>query len=65
VVGDAGVLVDPLDIESIRGAMLRLARDGALRSELAARGKERARSFSWAKARDATCAVYRELACSA
>jgi glycosyltransferase involved in cell wall biosynthesis len=65
VVGDAGVLVDPLDTTAISEAMRRLATEPALRSELSARGRERARQYSWAHARAATCAVYRELARSA
>jgi glycosyltransferase involved in cell wall biosynthesis len=65
VVGDAGILVDPLDTGAIAAAMVRLANDGVLRAELAAKGRERARAFSWQKAREATCGVYRELAAKA
>ena len=65
VVGDAGLLVDPVDTQAISSAMCRLASDAPLRADLSARGRERARQFSWARARDATCAVYRELARSA
>ena len=65
VVGDAGLLVDPLDIGSIARAMRQLATDAVLRSELSAKGRERASRFTWAAARDATCVVYREVARSA
>lgn len=65
VVGDAALLVDPLDTGAIAAAMVRLATDAGLRAELAAKGRERARSFSWQKTREATCDVYRELAAKA
>ncbi|MCA2969805.1 MAG: glycosyltransferase [Acidobacteriaceae bacterium] len=54
VAGDAAVLVDPLDPASIAGGILRLAGDGALRAELVAKGRERAKQFSWQKAVELT-----------
>ncbi len=47
VIGDAGLLIDPDDLESLVDAMARLARDPALRATCAQRGLERARQFSW------------------
>jgi glycosyltransferase involved in cell wall biosynthesis len=47
VIGDAGLLVDPRDTDSITDAILRLLTDGALRKELVARGLARAKDFSW------------------
>jgi glycosyltransferase involved in cell wall biosynthesis len=47
VVGDAAVLVDPEDVESIADGMARLAADDALAKELRRRGPARARLFSW------------------
>ncbi len=50
VVGDAAVLIDPMDVGSIAAAMARLLTDASLRADLAARGRARARLFSWARA---------------
>lgn len=49
VAGDAALLVDPFDTESISAAMSRIARDAELRDELSRRGTERAREFTWDK----------------
>lgn len=50
VAGDAALLVDPLSEEEIAEALARVARDADLRAALAARGRERARAFSWERA---------------
>jgi glycosyltransferase involved in cell wall biosynthesis len=50
VAGDAALLVDPLSEEEIAGALAQVARDADLRAALAARGRERARAFSWERA---------------
>ena len=47
VVGDAGLLIDPDDPESLTSAMARMTTDGALRHECTERGLARARQFSW------------------
>ncbi|MBN1484694.1 MAG: glycosyltransferase family 4 protein [Chloroflexia bacterium] len=47
VVGEAAVLVDPLDVAGIAAGLRRLIEDGALRQSLRAAGLERARGFSW------------------
>lgn len=47
VIGDAGLLIDPDDPESLTDAMARIATDASLRAICAARGLERARQFSW------------------
>jgi O-antigen biosynthesis alpha-1,3-mannosyltransferase len=49
VVGDAGLLVDPCDVDAIAQGMVRLWEDPALRHDLSARGPERAGGFSWEK----------------
>lgn len=59
VVGDAAVLVDPLDPRAIADAMARVLGDTTLRRELIARGHARARTFTWADAAACTRAVYR------
>ena len=50
--GDAALYFDPADGASIRDTLARLLGDGALRTELVARGRERVRAFTW----EATCA---------
>jgi glycosyltransferase involved in cell wall biosynthesis len=60
VVGDAGLLVDPTDVDALREAMYTLAGQESLRAALRARGLARARAFSWRHVAEATVAVYRE-----
>src|SRR5262245_23098821 len=60
VVGDAGLLVDPTDVDALRDAMYTLAGQEPLRAALRARGLARARAFSWRHVAEATVAVYRE-----
>ncbi len=61
VCGDAGLLVNPENEDELAEALCLLARDEELRRDLAVRGLERARKFTWEKAVQATWAVYREL----
>lgn len=62
VVGQAGLLVDPLRTTEIEAAMRRLADDPEQRARLAALGHERARGFTWERAAEETLAVYLALA---
>jgi len=48
VVGDAGVLVNPEDVDAIAGGLARLLQEEGLRGECARKGRERARQFTWA-----------------
>jgi glycosyltransferase involved in cell wall biosynthesis len=61
VVGDAGLLVQPHDEVAIGDAMLRLIDDTNLWRACAARGIERAGSFSWAQCAATTREVYRSV----
>lgn len=61
VAGDAALLVDPSDVEGIGAAMLTLVSDEALRAEMARRGVERARHFTWNAAAERTWDVYEEV----
>ena len=61
VAGDAGVLVDPLSVDAIASAMSRIYTDGAFRQELVAKGYEREKEFSWAKAAEETLGIYKEI----
>jgi glycosyltransferase involved in cell wall biosynthesis len=47
VVGDAGLLFDPMDPAAIADAMARLLEDRELRDRLVERGLARARQFTW------------------
>jgi len=59
---DAARYCDPLDVDSIGAALADVAGDEALRRRLAARGRERAAEFSWARTAEQTRAVYAEAA---
>lgn len=61
VVGDAGLLVDPTDVEGLCSALRRLLEDDALRRSLSAAGQARARAFSWHRMASETVQVYREV----
>ena len=58
VVGDAGLVVPPLDDGALAEAMERLLNDAALASELRRRGLARARAFSWQRVARETSSTY-------
>jgi glycosyltransferase involved in cell wall biosynthesis len=62
VVGDAGLLVDPYDVQGFADAIERLLTHSDLRREYRGRGLRRARSFSWDRAARRHLEVYQELA---
>jgi glycosyltransferase involved in cell wall biosynthesis len=57
VVGDAGLLVDPLDVRAIADGLRRLAGDAAFRRDLGERGLARSAAFTWERAARETLAV--------
>lgn len=57
VVGDAGVLVNPNDLDAIAAAMRRVVEDPELRRRLEAAGMRRAAGFNW----DRTAAIVRQM----
>jgi glycosyltransferase involved in cell wall biosynthesis len=61
VVGDAALLIDPLDPSALADAMWRVLEEPALRSELIRRGCERVKTFSWARSVARTREVYAEI----
>lgn len=61
VVGDAAMLVDPMDAGAIADAMARVLTDNALRNDLIARGHERVKAFSWQRSVARVQAVYEEV----
>ena len=62
VVGDAGVLFEPQDVEALARALTRVHEEPGFRSELINRGRRRRAQFSWRSAAAATAAIYEELA---
>jgi alpha-1,3-rhamnosyl/mannosyltransferase len=65
VVGDAGIQVDPGDIDGIAGAMRQLADDARLRDSLSRRALARAAEFTWERCVAQTAAAYRLAASTA
>jgi glycosyltransferase involved in cell wall biosynthesis len=61
VAGQAALLVDPLDVERMAGAMREIATNPSWREELACRGIEQCRTFSWQRAARETLAVLRSV----
>jgi alpha-1,3-rhamnosyl/mannosyltransferase len=59
VVGDAGLLVPPLDVERWSDGLERVLEDHELRDALIERGLLRARDFDWGTAADILVDVYR------
>jgi glycosyltransferase involved in cell wall biosynthesis len=59
VVGDAGLLVPPGDVDGWARAIQMLARNPARRDDLAQRGLRRAGGYSWRRTAAETLAVYR------
>ncbi len=58
VVGEAAVLVEPTDTDSIREGLGRLLADAALRARLRTAGLERARAFTWERAAEKLLAAF-------
>ncbi|MBP1620175.1 MAG: putative glycosyltransferase, partial [Acidobacteria bacterium] len=65
VAGDAVERVNPRDVVALANTVRRLLDQAEHRRELAARGRARARLFSWQRAADATLSVYRAVAAEA
>ena len=61
IAGDAALLIDPADTQKMAHALRRLTEDSELRQTLAARGRERAKLFTWQKAVRETWNIYRIL----
>ncbi len=60
--GDAAVLVDPEDVDSIRDGLERILGDPALAARLVERGNERVRTFTWERAAGTVANVFERLA---
>jgi glycosyltransferase involved in cell wall biosynthesis len=61
VVGDAALMVDPLDTDQLARTMTRALEDEELRETLVTRGRERVKQFNWYRVARNTLAVYYEV----
>lgn len=61
VVGDAALLIDPLNADEIADAMVRVLTDASLRADLVQRGFERVKQFSWDVAVRRTHGIYMDV----
>jgi glycosyltransferase involved in cell wall biosynthesis len=61
VAGDAAVLIDPCEVREMTEAMVRVAEDYGLRTELSRKGLKRASEFSWKRTAELTMEAYREV----
>lgn len=62
VVGNAGILVDPMDEDALCQAMLNLIRDSSLCKELSKKSLERSKEFSWSKCASDIIDIYQKVA---
>jgi glycosyltransferase involved in cell wall biosynthesis len=60
VVGDAGLLIDPLDEGALAGAMLRILDDPELAAKLSSASLDRIKPLSWSRSAAKTLEVYRQ-----
>jgi glycosyltransferase involved in cell wall biosynthesis len=62
--GEAGLLVDPLDVEALAAALERVLGDETLARRLGELGRERAARYSWERSADLVLEAYRGLSAS-
>lgn len=58
VAGGAALLVDPFNVEDIKGTMAKLLGDGELRGEMIRKGIEVAKGYSWQRTSEEYLALY-------
>ena len=61
VAGDAGLLVDPLDVDAIAGALRKLLDDPDLAGQLGVAARQRAATFTWRRTAEAVVAAYTDV----
>jgi glycosyltransferase involved in cell wall biosynthesis len=61
VVGDAGIMVNPYDVDELANNMYGVLTNDGLREELSKKGLERAKLFSWKKCAEEHLKVYEEV----
>jgi len=62
IAGDSAVYFDPRNVEEMAEIIIRLLQDERLRDTLVAKGKERAKEFTWEKSARKTLEVYNRIA---
>ena len=58
VVGDAGILVDPLDVNGLADMMYKVLNNEDVREKMVKKGSKRAKMFSWERCAEETLRVY-------
>jgi glycosyltransferase involved in cell wall biosynthesis len=58
IVGDAGILVDPINEETLADAILTLSEDKELQGKFSKRGLQRAATFTWERTAHETLKIY-------
>jgi glycosyltransferase involved in cell wall biosynthesis len=61
VVGDAGLLIDPLSVESISDALIRLGTGHYDRAELKQKAMKQAENFSWQQTAERVMEIYKQV----
>ena len=64
MMGEAGLLCDPFDVDALASAIARLIDDAELRAQLRVKGFEQARRFDWLETARQTLRVYERAAAS-
>lgn len=62
IVGDAALLIDPMDTDSLVGALRSVLEDPSLARRLTEKGRTRVKEFSWKTTASKTLDLYREVA---
>ena len=63
VVGDAGIMIDPYDIDGLASSMYKVLSNDELKADMVKKGLERAKMFSWEKTAKETLQVYANVIC--
>ena len=61
VVGDAGIMINPTDVNSLCDSIYNLLNDMELQNRMRTKGLERSKLFSWEKAANEILEIYEEL----
>lgn len=61
IIGDAGVLVNPLNIKEIASSIYNVISDNKLRGEMITKGLKQVNLFSWRKTAEKTLDIYKSL----
>lgn len=62
VVGESGLLIDPLSIQDISAGILKISQDAALRKNLSASALDRSKRFTWRKTAESYAKKIEEIA---